>query len=194
MRIVAVGDFAGRVRSLLHRRSPERFVARDGSSDSQVPLIIVRDSFHAADIRAAGGDAVRLLLCFLTRRGLFVSPWLSPTGPCFTCFERRWLANLGFWEHSAQEESELEALESHSPGIRSFPVPDTAAFLACELLLERLEGFGRQTAHFVDLVSCEVMAAELLPVSFCPVCRRVPFQATERYLQGFSALAQSDAL
>jgi hypothetical protein len=169
---------------------PERFVDRPSGADSEGPLIFVRDSFHAPAIRAVGGEAVRLLLCFLTRRGLFVSPWLSPSGPCFICFERRWLANLALWEHSAQQERELQALESRSPGIRSFPVPATAAFLACERLLDRLDGSRPETAHYADLVSCEVTAGLLLPVPFCPGCRQRPHPPGQRYLTGLSALAE----
>lgn len=189
MRIAAAGSFAQEVAGALAAALVGSAAER---SRSVVAILDAFDPAEAARLQA-GDEAEPLLLCFLTVRGLFVSRWLDPSGPCLVCFSRRWHANLAFWEHEPEQERRLQALERHRPGVRSFPVPPTAVALARALILDRLGGRDEQLCSYVDLISAEGVVGRLIAVDDCAGCRS-QMEAPCRYTHGLEALADRLAL
>lgn len=193
--LLGSGDFAAAVADVLARGASDLVFQRGddpADADRASTVVAIVDGFDPEEVRALAPnlDAERLTLCFTTTRGLFVSPPLSPAGPCLTCLERRWLANLAFWEHAPGQERVLRTLNRHSRGLRSFPLPATAAHVAAELLDQRLAypAFP-PVCHYFDLISCELRAGWLLPVHGCPGCAPAP-DPGERYLSGLAELAR----
>lgn len=190
--LLSSGSFAGQVAAGLSTIAAGAVVLEENAQEHEA-LIVVLDAFDPAEARALckGIDAARLLLCFLTVRGLFVSSWLGPRGPCLTCLERRWLANLAFWEHEPEQERVLRALQRHSPGIGSFPMPVTAVHVAAQLLLEQIDNSKSPgLCHYFDLASCEARTGALFRVHGCPGCAPDRPDPRRRYLHGLADLSR----
>jgi hypothetical protein len=187
VRFVSIGTFANRVGGLLQKHI-DLVDASDDSSDAYGDgrTILVSDSFNPSLARGLSGvsDSIRLSWCFLSTRGLFVSCWLTPSGPCLGCFEKRWYANLDFWEHSSDQERRLQKLEALQSEVRSFPLAASAAFIAAESLLSLVRGdYPQRLCTYVDLVSCRLTQSTLHPVSNCEICDTYPDSTPGRYLR-----------
>jgi hypothetical protein len=194
LRIAPAGSFADEVAGALAAALGDS--RSGGGRRGSARVIAILDSFDPDEARRLQADdgALPLLLCFLTRRGLFVSSWLHSSGPCLLCFARRWDANLAFWEHDLEQERSLRALERHSPGLRSFPVPATAVALAAAIILDRVEGREPGLCRYADLVSAESATGRLAALDGCPRCRRDGSTPSGRYVRGLEAVADRLAL
>jgi hypothetical protein len=161
--------------------------------DDSSPMIVVADGFTPEAIRQHPlfAESKPLVLCFLTNRGLFVSSWLRPRGPCLRCFENRWLANLAFWEHSPDHEKLMKRLLSHRPGVGSFVFPLSVAMLAQQILVKRVEGNREcQICDYIDLVSCEFVPGLLLANHGCQTCDPQGADQLNPYVHSLHDVAQ----
>lgn len=184
MKLVASGRFGSRVKAKL----AEELRCDHGEASG---LIHLADAFDPVAVRAAttSAEADRALLCFQTVRGLFVSSWIGRGGVCFSCFERRWFANLSSWEHPADQERILQSLGRYQPQLRDFPTPDSTVNIAVQLLAAKARvAEAGAWCHHVDLVTCGITAGRPLPVHGCRGCW--PDRAATRHTHGLAELAE----
>lgn len=162
----------------------------EGLAAENRTLLIVTDAPAFRQARALHGreGSLATVLCFTTSRGLFVSSRLGPGTGCLDCFEKRWMANLAAWEHAPEQERALQALERHSPDIRSFPVAATTAALAANLAARSIVADGGR-CHYVDLLTGLIEEGQLLSVHNCPCGRSTRAGASPRHLDGLATLA-----
>ena len=170
MIVISQGEFGKRVHSLL----AEQGIREASRATRYIGLVEIREAIFITDslrpsLIANAFDnktCSAAILCFLTSRGLYVSPWLSLAGPCFDCFQRRWFGNLSFWEHEPVFERYMEQLDQEL-GTRSFPVPHTVINIAARFLMDRIGSTREVRSHYVDLLSGEISSGLVMCVHGC---------------------------
>lgn len=170
MLISAKGLLGEKVKKLLEAQFIAAVQANDMSTGGTMEnsIVCITDSFRPdiVDEAMKANDASRVLLCFLSSRGLFVSSWLSSNGPCFTCFKRRWFSNLLSRDYPPDFERYMQRLDFEL-GTRSFPIPFSIASIAARLVETKLHDDSAPNFHWVNLISCEISIGSLQSIHGC---------------------------
>jgi len=127
---------------------------------------------------SSSSRSIPVLLCFLTTRGIATSPVLGRR-VCRACFERRWSANLAYWEHAPQLQRQLDELRRRNVHWTT-ALPPMAGALAAALIKETLaDDVLTPLYRHVDLLRCELHMGEVLRIHGCATCYRLRSSCSE---------------
>lgn len=185
VQIQADGRFATRIAALLQAEITVR-----GHRGRSVDALLLLDGFDPRLIRENLDNfgLMPVVLAFPTVRGFFVSAALG-RAICFDCFERRWMANLSAWEHSASQEVMLRTLFRFQPALRPSTFSDTAVELAAALCREQVDADPNdRRSLYADLTTGQISWGETWGVHGCEACYPEG-RGFKRHLVGFATLS-----
>lgn len=170
MDVFVSGAFGRRVAAELLRRSVQ---ASDldalGTTRGIAFTAIVMDYLNADALerwRTRLNEVPRWTFACPTPSGVLVGPDFAPGNPCFTCFDKRWRANLAGWLHSSSQEKSMRRLFSSRPELCPDANVSSAVLLVADGLLDQALR-PRSTLLYFNLLNARLEEAPFSSVHGC---------------------------